>query len=74
MTEWRVGIEVVPGLVAAARIVGYCWLDIARRPPRRFPRLAWVLITGVSIPFGALAYYLWGRGALPPERVPGEEA
>jgi hypothetical protein len=69
MTEWRWGVEFLPGLAAAVFVVAYCWRDIARRPPRRFSRLVWMTITAVSIPLGALAYLVWGRGALPPEGV-----
>lgn len=51
----------VPLGVLIVALVGYCWIDIARGEVQHLPKWAWVLISGVTIPFGPILYLTIGR-------------
>jgi Phospholipase_D-nuclease N-terminal len=51
-----------PIMILALAFIGYCVADLARHPnARNLPRWAWAIICLVSVPFGGIAYLIWGR-------------
>jgi hypothetical protein len=55
-------LALLPILLLAVALVGFCLYDLARAPEVRFlPRWAWALICVLSIPLGPIAYLLFGR-------------
>ena len=53
---------VVPLLVAILAFVIFCLVDVFRsRNVRHLPRWAWAIICLISMPWGGIAYLIFGR-------------
>jgi len=53
---------VIPLLAVAVAFVIWCLVDVARAAQVRYlPKWAWVLIICVSVPWGGLAYLIFGK-------------
>ncbi|HSG79230.1 MAG TPA: ATP-binding cassette domain-containing protein [Acidimicrobiia bacterium] len=51
----------VPLAVLALAWIVYCLVDLRRSEVQYFPKWAWALIIGLSVPFGGLVYLIVGR-------------
>jgi hypothetical protein len=52
----------VPALIVLIGFVAYCIADLIRHPDVRYlPRWAWGLLCLASMPFGGIAYLIFGR-------------
>lgn len=52
----------VPIVIVAVALIGYCWYDIWRGDqPAYLPRWLWTIIVTFSVPLGAIVYLLIGR-------------
>jgi hypothetical protein len=52
----------IPLIIVAVAFQIFCVVDLARAEEVRYlPRWAWVLVCLLSIPFGGLAYLIFGR-------------
>ena len=62
MTDATLLAALVPVMIVSFGIVIYALVDLSRTPePAHLPRWAWVIISLVSMPLGAIAYLVWGR-------------
>ena len=61
MAEWNWGWEIIPGTIVGIALIAYCWRDISRHSPRRLPRAVWYVITIITVPFGPIAYLIFGK-------------
>lgn len=53
---------IAPLVVLAVLFAGYCLADLVRHPnTRQLPPWVWAVICIASIPFGGIAYLLFGR-------------
>jgi hypothetical protein len=53
---------IVPIIVLAALFAGYCLADVIRHPnTRQLPAWVWAVFCVISVPFGGIAYLLFGR-------------
>ena len=75
MTSGEVAV-LVPVLALALALIGFCYVELARRPAKLLPKPVWAVVIVVSIPFGAILYLVAGRGertpAPPPSRIEHE--
>ncbi len=51
----------LPILAVLLGFVGFCEVELLRRPARYLPKLVWALIIVVQIPLGGIAYLVFGR-------------
>ncbi len=63
MLSGRTLLALVPLFVLAGVLIVYCLIDLIRAPSVRYlPKPVWALIVVlVSVPFGALAYLVFGK-------------
>lgn len=54
---------IIPLAILFVSFVVYCIVDIVRHDVKYVPKWAWILISCVSIPLGAIIYLLVGRDA-----------
>jgi len=54
----------LPILGVLVGFVGFCEVELVRRPARYLPKLVWALIIVAQIPLGGIAYLVFGRGEL----------
>jgi uncharacterized membrane protein YidH (DUF202 family) len=76
---WRISLNptlvLIAVLVLAAGFVVYCEVDLARATEVRYlPKWAWAILClgiGLTIPFGGIAYLVFGkvRRPRPPETI-----
>ena len=57
-------------LAVAAVFVVFCLADLARARVRQLPKWAWAVIICIQVPFGGIAYFIFGRDWTKPG-VPG---
>jgi hypothetical protein len=51
----------IPVAILLLGFLVYCIVDIARHDVRYLPKWAWILISFMSIPLGAIVYLVVGR-------------
>jgi hypothetical protein len=57
-----VAAALVPLLLAILAFVAFCVVDVARSQGVRYlPRWAWVVICLISMPWGGIAYLIFGK-------------
>lgn len=62
----RLELQILLPVAALALVfVGYCYVQLARRPAKLLPKIAWAFIIIASVPFGAVLYLVLGRGERP---------
>ena len=52
---------VAPLIALALALIIWCWVDIARHEVQYLPKWLWAIIVALSVPFGAVAYLIFGR-------------
>jgi ABC-2 type transport system ATP-binding protein len=52
----------VPVAVLVLAFLVFCYVELARRPAKTLPKVAWAFIIVASIPVGAILYLVLGRG------------
>ncbi len=58
-------VVLLPLAILAAAYLGFCYVELARRPARHLPKPVWALIITASIPVGGIVFLLVGRGESP---------
>jgi len=54
---------IIPVAILGVSFVAYCIVDIVRHDVKYVPKWAWIVISCVSMPLGAIIYLLVGRDA-----------
>lgn len=54
---------IIPVAILGVSFVAYCIVDIVRHDVKYVPKSAWIVISCVSMPLGAIIYLLVGRDA-----------
>lgn len=53
-----------PLIALAVGVIAFALVDLSRHETLHLPRWGWALICVFSVPFGAIAYFMVGRGDL----------